>query len=29
VFGFAGKISILGPEYVKEEYKELAKAVLD
>lgn len=29
VFGFAGKISILGPQCVKEEYKELAKAVLE
>lgn len=29
VFGFAGKISILGPDCVKEEYKELASAVLN
>lgn len=29
VFGFCGKISILGPEDVKEEYKELARAVLE
>lgn len=29
VFGFAGKISILGPECVKEEYKELARSVLE
>lgn len=29
VFGFAGKIIILGPKCVKEEYKELAKAVLE
>lgn len=29
VFGFAGKISILGPECVKEEYKKLARSVLE
>lgn len=29
VFGFAGKIAILGPDHVKQEYKALAKAVLE
>lgn len=29
IFGFSGKISILCPDYVKREYRELAKAVLE